>query len=165
MSLSGISPRRWPLLRQFPESSTRRRYSSWTESDWSGIDSLLSAQPVIPWRGISRECLVLGLRKGERIRGQACHPGFGPARLVRCNTDYDVFADGACEARSRQEEEDDAWPSSTTTNAEIVRNPHLPSGWRRDTPISLSLLLHYRKTWRSFVASRTRPVALATNTS
>ena len=28
-------------------------------------------------------------------------------------------------------------------------NPHLPYGWRRDTPISLSLLLHYRKTWVS----------------
>ena len=27
-----------------------------------------------------------------------------------------TFADGACEARSRQEEEDDAWPSSTTIN-------------------------------------------------
>ncbi len=37
--------------------------------------------------------------------------------------------------------EDDAWPSSTTTNAEIARNPHLQSGWRGDGPISLSLLL------------------------
>jgi len=34
------------------------------------------------------------------------------------------FVDGACEARSRQEEEGDAWPSSTTTNAEIVHNPN-----------------------------------------
>ncbi len=42
--------------------------------------------------------------------------------LVPCNADYDGFADGACEARSRQEEENDAWPSSTTTNAEIVHN-------------------------------------------
>ena len=53
-----------------------------------------------------------------------------------------MYADGACEARSRQEEEDDAWPSLTTTNAEIVHNPHLPSGWRRDGPMALSLLLH-----------------------
>ncbi len=49
----------------------------------------------------------------------------GTQRLVRCNTDYDGSADGACEARSRQEEEDDAWSSSTTTNAEIVHKPHL----------------------------------------
>ena len=69
--------------------------------------------------------------------------------LVQRSVNTDTFADGACEARSRQEEEDDAWPSSTTTNAEIVRNPHLPSGWRRDGPIPLSLLLHYGKTWRS----------------
>ena len=53
-----------------------------------------------------------------------------------------MYADGACEARSRQEEEDDAWPSLTTTNAEIVHNPHLPSGWRRAEPMALSLLLH-----------------------
>ena len=39
-----------------------------------------------------------------------------------------MFADWACEARSRQEENIDAWPSSTTTNAEIVHNSHLPSG-------------------------------------
>ena len=43
---------------------------------------------------------------------------------VRCNTDFYGFSGGACEARSRQEEEGDAWPSSTTTNAEIVHNPH-----------------------------------------
>ena len=48
------------------------------------------------------------------------------------------------------------------TNAEIVRNLHLPYGWRRDEPISLSLLL--QDTGIEFVvASRTRPVALATN--
>ena len=63
-----------------------------------------------------------------------------------------MFADGVCEARSRQEEEVDAWPSSTTTNAEIVRNPHLPYGW----PIPLSLLLHYRKTWRRRFANSIR---------
>ena len=64
-----------------------------------------------------------------------------------------MFADGACEARSRQEEEVDAWPSSTTTNAEIVHNPHLPSGWRRDGPMALSLLLYDTK-HRLVVASR-----------
>ncbi len=55
-----------------------------------------------------------------------------------------MYADGACEAWSRREEEDDAWPSSTTTNAEIVHNPHLPCGWRRDGPME-SLLLAIRK--------------------
>jgi len=44
--------------------------------------------------------------------------------LVRCNTDCYGFSGGACEARSRKEEEGDEWPSSTTTNAEIVHNPH-----------------------------------------
>ena len=73
-----------------------------------------------------------------------------------------TFAEGACEARSRREEEDDAWPSSTTTNAEIVHNPHLPSGWRRDGPMALSLLL-YDTRHRLVVASRPRPVARATN--
>ena len=47
------------------------------------------------------------------------------------------------------------------TNAEIVRNPHLPYGWRRDGPME-SLLL-YDTQHRLVVASRTRPVALATN--
>ena len=72
-----------------------------------------------------------------------------------------MYADGACEARSRQEEEGDAWPSSTTTNEEIVHNPHLPSGWRRDGPMALSLLLSIRKCMASSSlrvkdASRTR---------
>ena len=35
---------------------------------------------------------------------------------------------GACEARSRREEEVDAGLSATTSNAEIVRNPHSPFG-------------------------------------
>ena len=43
----------------------------------------------------------------------------------------------------------DVFASSTTTNAESVRNPRLPYGWRRAGPISLSLLLHYGKAWRS----------------
>ena len=36
-----------------------------------------------------------------------------------------TYADGAPEARSRQEEEDDAWPSSTTTNTEIAHKSRL----------------------------------------
>ena len=56
---------------------------------------------------------------------------------------------------------------STTTHAEIVHNPPLPCGWRRDGPMALSLLL-YDTQHRLVVASRrdasrTRPVALATN--
>ncbi len=65
--------------------------------------------------------------------------------LVHDSINTVTFADGACEARSRREEEVDAWSSSTTTNAEIVHNPHLPFGWRRDEPIPLSLLLHYER--------------------
>ena len=82
--------------------------------------------------------------------------------LAHWNVNTATFADGACEARSRQEEEDDAWPSSTTTNAEIVRNPHLPYGWRRDAPISLSLLLQdtRNRVRRRFANS---PRALVTN--
>ena len=52
-----------------------------------------------------------------------------------------TFADGDCEERSRQEEEDDALPSSTTTNPEIVHKAHLPSGLRGDGRIALSFLL------------------------
>ena len=65
--------------------------------------------------------------------------------LSTLNLNTATFADEACEARSRREEEVDAFASSTTTNAEIVRNPRLPYGWRRDGPIVLSLLLHYGK--------------------
>ena len=73
-----------------------------------------------------------------------------------------MYADGACEARSRQEEEADALPSSTTTNAEIVHNPHLPSGWRRDGPMALSLLLAIRKSMASSSLRALDAVALAT---
>ena len=76
-----------------------------------------------------------------------------------------TFADGACEARSRQEEEVDAWPSSTTTNAEIVHNPHLPFGWRRDGPMALSLLLPIHKGMASSSLRALDAVALATNVS
>ena len=74
-----------------------------------------------------------------------------------------TFADGACEARSRQEEEDDAWPSSTTTNAKIVHNPHLPCGWRRDGPMALSLLFAIRKGMASSSLRALDTVPLATN--
>ena len=85
----------------------------------------------------------------QRSGPQNYVPNFEDRTLVQRSINTDTFADGACEARSRQEEEVDAWPSSTTTNAEIVRNPRLPCGWRRDGPISLSLLLHYGQAWRS----------------
>ena len=72
-----------------------------------------------------------------------------------------MYADGTWEARSRQEEEDDAWPSSTTTNAEIVNNPHLPSGWRRDGPME-SLLLPIHKGMASSSLRALDAVARAT---
>ena len=56
---------------------------------------------------------------------------FGPQPhrpLGACPSNGPGCENGACEARSRQEEEVDAWPSATTTNAEIVRNPHSPFG-------------------------------------
>ena len=83
--------------------------------------------------------------------------------LVHRNVNTATFADGACEARSRQEEEDDAWPSSTTTNAEIVHNPHLPCGWRRDGPMALSLLLAIRQSMASSSLRALDTAALATN--
>ena len=88
---------------------------------------------------------------------------FGKSSLVPHFIITVTFADGACEARSRQEEEDDAWPSSTTTNAEIVHNPHLPSGWRRAGPMALSLLLPIHKGMASSSLRALDAVALATN--
>ncbi len=43
-----------------------------------------------------------------------------------------TFADGACEARSRSEEEAMSGTSATTRDTEIARNPHQRKGWRRD---------------------------------
>ena len=43
-----------------------------------------------------------------------------------------TFADEAWEARSRNEEKAMSGASTTTSDAEIVRNPHQPEGWRRD---------------------------------
>jgi hypothetical protein len=43
-----------------------------------------------------------------------------------------TFTDGACEARSRNEEEAMSLASATTRDTEIVRNLHQPEGWRRD---------------------------------
>ncbi len=49
------------------------------------------------------------------------------------------------------------------TNAEIVHNPHLPSGWRRDGPMALSLLLAIRKGMAGSSLRALDTVALATN--
>ena len=58
---------------------------------------------------------------------------------------------GACEARSRWEEEVDAGSSSRTSNAEIVRTPPLlPSGRRRRQPICFVLA---PRRWRASPAS------------
>jgi len=43
-----------------------------------------------------------------------------------------TFADEAWEARSRNEEKAMSGASTTMSDAEIVRNPHQPEGWRRD---------------------------------
>ncbi len=43
-----------------------------------------------------------------------------------------TFAEGACEARSRSEEEAMSGTSATTRDTEIARNPHQPEGWRRN---------------------------------
>jgi hypothetical protein len=43
-----------------------------------------------------------------------------------------TFADGACEGRSRSEEEPMSEASATTRDTEIARNPHQPEGWQRD---------------------------------
>ncbi len=43
-----------------------------------------------------------------------------------------MFADGSCEARSRNEEEAMSGTSATTRDTEIARNPHQPKGWRRN---------------------------------
>jgi len=43
-----------------------------------------------------------------------------------------TFADGACEVRSRNEEEAMSEASATKRDAEIARNLHQPEGWRRD---------------------------------
>ena len=58
-------------------------------------------------------------------------------RLVRCNTDYFGFVGGACEARSRQEEEVDVWPSSTTTNGVDATKLERSSA----TPIGKSVII------------------------
>ncbi len=44
-------------------------------------------------------------------------------------------ADGSRESRSRRDEEVDARASSTTSNAEIGRDPHRPGGLRRHGPV------------------------------
>src|SRR5437867_7788402 len=46
-----------------------------------------------------------------------------------------TIADGACEARSRSDEEGDALSSPTNRDDEIARNPHRPEGPRRNGPV------------------------------
>src|SRR2546426_2230364 len=46
-----------------------------------------------------------------------------------------TIADGACEARSRSDEEGDALSSPTNRDDEIARNPHRPEGLRRNGPV------------------------------
>jgi len=53
-----------------------------------------------------------------------------------------TFADGACEGRSRNEEEAMSGTSTTTRDREIARNPFSPKGAGGTASISLSLLLH-----------------------
>jgi len=43
-----------------------------------------------------------------------------------------MFADGACEGKSRSEEEAMLEASATTSDTEITRNLHQPEGWWRD---------------------------------
>ena len=46
-----------------------------------------------------------------------------------------TIADGACEARSRSDEESDALSSPTNRDDEVARNPHRPEGLRRNGPV------------------------------
>src|SRR5439155_13541354 len=46
-----------------------------------------------------------------------------------------TIADGACEARSRSDEEGDALSSPTNRDDEIARNHHRPEGLRRNGPV------------------------------
>ena len=46
-----------------------------------------------------------------------------------------TIADGACEARSRSDEEAEALSSPTNRDDEIARNPHRPFGLRRNGPV------------------------------
>ncbi len=63
--------------------------------------------------------------KVDRVLGGLA-PDFSD--LGACPSNGAGCENGACEARSRREEEVDVLPSTTTTNAEIVRNPHSPFG-------------------------------------
>ncbi len=67
-----------------------------------------------------------------------------------------TFAEGACEARSRREEEAMSGTSATTRNTEIARNPFSPKGDGGTASISLALLLRDAHRHRVVVASRTR---------
>src|SRR5438034_9487987 len=58
----------------------------------------------------------------------------GKELVSRLLNSYTV-ADGACEARSRSDEEADALSSTTNRDDEIDRNPHRPFGLRRSRPV------------------------------
>ncbi len=69
-----------------------------------------------------------------------------------------AFADGACEARSRSEEEAMSGTSATTSDTEIGRNPHQPEGWWRRNSIDFFVAPPPRYT----LASRRRRFANST---
>ncbi len=48
-----------------------------------------------------------------------------------------AIADGACEARSRSDEEADAHLSPTNRDDEIARNPYRPFGLRRNNGVAI----------------------------
>ncbi len=95
----------------------------------------------------------------------------GPRDVVRCGV-FDLearpgppvpSADGACEPRSRRQEEVDARASSTTSNEEIGRDPHRPGGLRRHGP---AFFVAAPRRWRTSRSSRrleSGAMALATD--
>ena len=67
-----------------------------------------------------------------------------------------TFANGAWEARSRNEEEAMSGTSATTRDTEIARNPHQPEGWRRngiDFFVRSSSAMHTTSRRRCFAIS------------
>ena len=64
------------------------------------------------------------------LSSPAC-PAVSRSRLGASPRIGDGRAHGACEASSRREEESMPSTSSTTSNADIARNPHAPFGFRR----------------------------------
>ena len=91
-------------------------------------------------------CSASSTMTRHRLDRRALHPG--PRRSQRDPRDFHHGLLGL-RGEIKAGEGSRCFASSTTTNAEIVRNPRLPDGWRLDGLISLSLLLHYGKAWRS----------------